>query len=180
MSTPATLFAPDGALVTEAGNGDWVFRGSGFVCRPAYGPFARIRLQVLDISDQGLDLACTWSTQDSWTVVDATFMPDKSKDRAYIAERIRQEEEAYGVTRRFSKMQPGRDEPVLAGRWWMDKDGQVQTMYVLRGGDYLFEVRQGLASQAEIDAGNSVALALIEQISTAAAPAAGEAWRRKR
>lgn len=182
VSTPATLFAPDGRLVTEAGNGDWVFRGSGFACRPAYGPFERIRVQVLDISDGGLDLACTWSTEDSWTVVDATFMPDKSKDKAYTAERIRQEEEAFGVTRRFSKMQPARDDPVLAGRWWMDKDGQVQTMYVLRGGDYLFEVRQGLGNQSEIDAGSNVALALIEQISTTAlpAPTPGEAWRRKR
>lgn len=181
-STPATLLAPDGALVTEAGNGDWVFRGSGFACRPAYGPFARIRLQVLDISDEGLDLACTWSTQDSWTVVDATFMPDKSKDKAYIAERIRQEEEAYGVTRSLSKLRPGRDEPVLAGRWWMDKDGQIQTMYVLRRGDYLFEVRQGLARESDIDAGSKVALDLIDQISAAdaPAPASGEAWRRKR
>jgi len=182
VSTPATLLAPDGGLVTEARNGDWVFRGSGFACRPAYGPFVRIRVQVLDISDEGLDLACTWSTQDSWTVVDATFMPDKSRDKAYVAERIRQEEEAYGVTRSLSKLRPGRDEPVLAGRWWMDKDGQIQTMYVLRRGDYLFEVRQGLARESDIDAGSKVALDLIDQISAAdaPAPAAGEAWRRKR
>ncbi|WP_374470591.1 hypothetical protein [Phenylobacterium sp.] len=182
VSAPASLFAPDGRLVTETGGGDWVLRGSGFACRSAHGAFQRIRVQVLDVRDEALDLACAWSTDESWTVLDVTFMPDKAKDKAYVAERIRQEEEAFGVTRRFSKLPTGRDSPVIAGRWWVDKEDVLQTMYVMRRGDYLFELRQGLPNRNEIESANEIGLALIDQV--AAPGEAGQpsidAWRSKR
>jgi hypothetical protein len=176
--TGATIYLPDGRFVSQSG-GDFVFRGSGFACRPAYGKFERTTLLILNTSDETLELGCGLETEESWTMVYATRMP-AARDKAYMAERIKSEEEAVGVARKYGNLPTGRGSPLQGGRVWVDSNGAVQMIVFIRRGEYLFEIRQ-TATPADADSGGDTVVELMNQI--AAAPSDepnADAWRSKR
>lgn len=174
----ATLYFADGRLVTDGPDGALVFRGSGFACRPEYGAFERGGVYVFDGAEEKLDLGCALETEKGFTNVYVTYQPDASRDKADWAETIRALEKEAGVARKLTNPPTGADAPIQAGRTWIDKEDNVQLILFMRRGPYVYGVRQAHPLD-EVDPASETLMALIEQIGVPA-PAAGEAWRRKR
>jgi hypothetical protein len=149
----ATIFGTDGRFFTRDEADAILFSGSGLACAPAYGPFVRDRLMVLDARDGALDLACRLSTEESWITVFASRSPDPSRDRAVFAAGLR-DAESEGVSRRLRDPPVGRDRTIQAGRRWVDRDGAGQGLWYLRRGEYIIELRATFAlddAQAVLD-----------------------------
>lgn len=174
----ATFFLPDGRLFTLKGD-DYVMRGSGFACRPAYGAFKRDRLAVQDVSDANLDLACQLLTDNSVTTVWVTHLPDASDDKARFERQIRAAEAETGVAKKLANPPTGRNATFAAGRNWLDKDGAVQVDFFIRRGEYVYEIRQS-HTREELDAASDALIALAVEITR---PPTGDPitdWSRQR
>jgi hypothetical protein len=175
-----TLYLPDGRLLTQADDGGFVFRGSGFTCAPEYGAFTRTSVSVLNGRDEALDLACHLASDTGGLTVFVTRAPDASGDKRYWNDQIAQAEKDLGVGRKLPLPPMGPNRAVQAGRNWVDKDGMVQLLLFLRRGEYLYEVRQS-HPPADVDAASQALAALGKDLDrTTAEPGAAESWRRSR
>ncbi|MCR5880473.1 hypothetical protein [Phenylobacterium sp. J367] len=138
----ATMFLPDGRLVSQGDEGDFVFKGSGFRCPPAFGAFERQSLSVLNADEERLNLGCNLATETAGLSVFVMRAPDTSGDKRYWNDEISRSQQATGVTRKISLPPMGPKRAIQAGSNWLDKDGRMQVVLFARRGDYVVEVRQ--------------------------------------
>jgi len=173
----ATLLFPDGELFAYDDNNAYVMAGSGFACAESYGEFERSVVAVHDPNLASLDLACLLSGDVGDLRIAVTRTPDKSADKAIWEATIRALEQQSGVARRLPNPPTGPRSQIQAGRQWLDNDGVVQTVLLLRRGEYIYGLHQ-MSRPESIDAANAALLALLEQIDLAAPrPADGPARR---
>lgn len=174
----AVIYLPDGRLFTQRGE-DYVMRGSGFACRREYTGFKRDRLAISDPGEAGLELGCVLATDTGSTYVWVTRLPNSRGDKQLFEQHIRQAEQETGVAKKLSNPPSGGNNPISAGRNWIDKDGRVQVDFFLRQGEYAYEIRQSHTVD-ELEPASKTLMALIEQIT---APPTGDPvtdWSRQR
>ncbi len=136
----ATLLGPDGRFFTP-GEGGVRLRGSEHICGDAYGPFARSRLTVMVADDPGLDLGCSFYSEESWISVFATRRPDTDGDKARFRDDIRATQADTGVKGRPVSSKASRTDAIRASAVWIDKTQKGQGLWFIRQGEYVIEIR---------------------------------------
>lgn len=164
---PAHLYGPDGHFFTGAIEQDWKLRGSGFVCPAALGKFERLRAAVLNATDVALDLHCSLATDESFTSIFVSRVPDRSADKAYFARQLADAERSLEAPRKLRDPPTGPKRPIQAGRAWVDKGGLMQEVMFMRRGDYIVELR-GTYVLADVEAAGEALIRLIEMVTPSA------------
>lgn len=144
----ATLYGPDGDFFTPAPNEAVLLRGSDLRCDARYGDFERVRLGVLEPGDANLDLSCHYEAGESYMTLFSSRLPDPQNDRARYARAIKQSQDEDGVTLRLPDYKTGVRETLQGGKSWIDKTRLGQSIWFMRRGDYVYEIR-GTFPQAD-------------------------------
>ncbi len=174
----AALYLPDDRFFTRNEDGAFVMSGSGFACAKAYGKFERELVGVFDPSPEKLELSCNLKTETGATTVFVMRQPDTSKDKANWAYSIKAYQDETGVYRKLSDPPTGPRTTLQAGKTWISKDGLVVSVFILRRGEYVYQINQEHPAE-EMEAGGEAALAILDQIDLSDAKSA-DGWRARR
>lgn len=174
----AALYLPDEKLFTWNDDGAYVMAGSGFACAKAYGKFERELVGVFNPSPEKLELSCNLKTDTGRTTVFVTRQPDTSRDKANWAYTIKAYQDETGVARKLSDPPTGPRSTLQAGKTWIAKDGFVISIFILRRGDYVYQINQEHSGD-ELEAGGEAAIAILDQIDLPDAKSA-DGWRARR
>ncbi len=137
----AILYGPDGVFFFPAPGESTILRGSDLQCDPRYGAYELFRLGVLNPEDNALDLACFYSNDENSLSIFSSYLPDASDDRRFFASLLKQSQDEDGVTARLPGFPTGPREILQAGRAWVDKSRLGQGIWLMRRGDYIYEIR---------------------------------------
>lgn len=137
---PASLYGPDGKYFQEVADGVAQMRGSGFRCPPTLGSLALARTSVLNRSEAGLDLSCSFQGEETWITLFVTRVHEPLDAKFDVTlEDARSE----GVRSTVDVRVPG----MVRGAAWLDRKSAGQGLWMTRRGPYLVEVRATFAPQ---------------------------------
>lgn len=157
----AVLYGPDGVFFFPAPGEATILRGSDLQCDARYGKFELFRLGLLNPDDRELDLACFYYHGDNNLSIFSSRLPDASDDRRVFASLIKSTQDEDGVSARLPGFETGAREILQAGRAWVDKSGMGQGIWLMRRGEYVYEIRitfEVSATKAALDAVEAFAL----------------------
>ena len=157
----AVLYGPDGVFFFPAPRQATILRGSDLQCDARYGTFELWRLGVLNPDDRELHLACFYYHSENYLSIFSSRLPDASDDRRVFASLIKSAQDEDGVSARLPGFETGAREILQAGRAWVDKSGMGQGIWLMRRGEYVYEIRitfEVSATKAALDAVEAFAL----------------------
>lgn len=136
----ATLYGPDGFFFSPAPNEAVLLRGSDLRCDERHGVFKRFSLGVLAAEDAKLDLSCHYQGGESYITVFSTRLPDASNDRRTFDRAIKNAQDDGGVAMRLKSFNSGAKNILQAGKSWVDKSGVGQGLWIMRRGEFVYEI----------------------------------------
>ena len=137
----AELYGPDGVFFSPAPNEAVLLRGSDLQCDARFGTYELIKLSVLNPEDKAIDLACHYFNGDSNLTIFSSRLPDAGDDRRMFASLLKRSQDEDGVTARLPGFETGAREFLQAGKAWVDKSRTGQGIWLMRRGDYVYEIR---------------------------------------
>ena len=137
----AKLYGPDGYFFSPMPGEAVRLRGSDLTCDNRHGEFMLTSLSVLRPEDQGLDLSCRYESGESFITIFSSHLPDPRDDRRIFDRAIKEIQNDGGVAMKLQSFSTGSKQIVQVGKSWVDKSGAGQGLWIMRRGEYVYEIR---------------------------------------
>ena len=165
----AKLYGPDGYFFSPMPGEAVLLRGSDLTCDDRHGEFTLTSLSVIRPEDQGLDLSCHYEGGESFITIFSSHLPDVRDDRRIFDRAIKNIQDDGGVAMKLQSFNTGTKQILQAGKSWVDKSGAGQGLWIMRRGEYVYEIR---ATFTETESKATLAAVKSFALSTEPEPAA--------
>ena len=131
----------DGEIFRDAPNGGVLHPATGFVCPAEMDGFKRSRLVIFDAARNGRDVACIFTTQDSWFSLYLTQVPGMTADAVFQS--YLEDANQFAGSRKDAAplLAPGLRPLPTHASFWTEPDGSNQGMWMTQSGDWFIKLR---------------------------------------